>query len=239
MLEDQFKKKALVTGASRGIGLAIAKKLIKEGVEVISTGTKPEGHHAKGSSYLQVDFLDKNSTNNFIKRIKDKRIDILVNNAGINKIDRFEEISETDFDKILQVNLKAPFLIAQTVVKHMKEKNWGRVVNIASIFSKLSKAQRASYSASKFALDGLTAAMSAELSEFNILVNTVSPGFINTELTKEILGAEGIRGIKDTIPSKRLGEPEEIAAFVSWLVSEENNYISGQNLIIDGGFSRV
>ena len=239
MSENKFKKKALVTGASRGMGLATAERLIKEGIEVISTGTKTLGYHAKGSSYLQVDFLDKNSIDNFIRIIKNENIDILVNNAGINKIDNFEDISEVDFDQILQVNLKSPMLIAQTLVNHMKKNNWGRIVNVASIFSKLSKAQRASYSASKFALDGLTASMSAELSELNILINTVSPGFINTELTKKILGANEIRNIENTIPLKRLGDPKEIAAFINWLVSEENTYLTGQNLIIDGGFSRV
>ena len=121
----------------------------------------------------------------------------------------------------------------------MKESNWGRIINVTSIFSKVSKESRASYSASKFGLDGLTAAMSAELSSFNILVNSVSPGFIETDLTHRILGKTGIEEIRKTIPIGRLGSVKEIASFISWLASDENTYISGQNLVIDGGFTRV
>ena len=236
---NKKKHKALVTGSSRGIGLAIAKRLVKDGLEVISTGTELDGNHAQGSIYMQVDFLDASSVNRFLKLVGEESIDILVNNAGINKIDKFIDITDEDFNNILEVNLKVPFLISQLVVKHMLSVNWGRIVNIGSIFSKVSKEYRASYSASKFALDGLTAAMSAELSDSNILVNTVSPGFIDTELTQEILGKAGMDSIKQSIPAKRLGQVEEISSFVSWLVSEENTYISGQNLTIDGGFTRV
>ena len=236
---NKKKHKALVTGGSRGIGLAIAKRLVEDGLDVISTGTNFNGDHAQGSTYMQVDFLDSISVNEFLKLTETESIDVLVNNAGINKIDKFTEIAEEDFNNILEVNLKVPFLISQVAVKHMLSVNWGRIVNIGSIFSKVSKEYRGSYSASKFALDGLTAAMSAELSDSNILVNTVSPGFIDTELTKEILGKSGMDSIKQSIPAKRLGQVEEISSFVSWLVSEENTYISGQNLTIDGGFTRV
>jgi 3-oxoacyl-[acyl-carrier protein] reductase len=232
-------RRALVTGATRGIGLAIAKKLIEQGCEVLSTGTQKNPKTAVGSDYQQVDFTNDVSTKNFLSFLGNNNFDILVNNAGINHIDKFTEIKEDDFNRILEVNLKAPFLISQEVVKKMKESNWGRIINVTSIFSKVSRESRASYSASKFALDGLTAAMSAELSSSNILINSVSPGFIETDLTKEILGKAGIKEIQKTIPIGRLGSVEEIASFVAWLVSEENTYISGQNLVIDGGFIRV
>ena len=238
-MSNKASRKALVTGATRGIGLAVAEKLIEQGYEVLSTGTQKNPKTAKGSDYKQVDFTSEVSIKNFLSFLGNSNFDILVNNAGINHIDKFTEIKEDDFNRILDVNLKAPFLISQEVVKKMKESNWGRIINVTSIFSKVSKESRASYSASKFALDGLTAAMSAELSSSNILINSVSPGFIETDLTKNILGRAGIKEIQKSIPIGRLGSVEEIASFIAWLVSEENTYISGQNLVIDGGFIRV
>jgi 3-oxoacyl-[acyl-carrier protein] reductase len=121
----------------------------------------------------------------------------------------------------------------------MKRNRWGRIVNISSIFGNISKEFRASYSASKFGLDGMTAALSAEVSEFNILANCIGPGFIDTEMTRNVLGEKGMMELKDRIPMKRLGQPEEIAALVSWLVSDENTYLTAQNIMIDGGFTRV
>ena len=109
---NKKKHKALVTGSSRGIGLAIAKRLVKDGLEVISTGTELDGNHAQGSIYMQVDFLDASSVNRFLKLVGEESIDILVNNAGINKIDKFIDITDEDFNNILEVNLKVPFLIS-------------------------------------------------------------------------------------------------------------------------------
>jgi len=137
------------------------------------------------------------------------------------------------------VNLRTPFQLCQAVIPYMKENNWGRIVNLTSIFGNISKEYRASYSSSKFGLDGMTAALSAEVSEFGILANSAGPGFIDTELTRSVLGDRGIAEIKKGIPMKRLGRIDEIASLVSWLVSKENTYISGQNIMIDGGFSRV
>ena len=139
----------------------------------------------------------------------------------------------------MRVNLRTPFQLCQAVIPNMKNNNWGRIVNLTSIFGNITKEYRASYSSSKFGLDGMTAALSAEVSEFGILANSVGPGFIDTDLTRNVLGDKGIAKIQKSIPMKRLGRVDEIASLVSWLVSEENTYISGQNLMIDGGFSRV
>jgi 3-oxoacyl-[acyl-carrier protein] reductase len=234
-----LKKYAVVTGASRGIGYAIAERLLDDGLEVIVTGTRKNGNHPAGSIYYQVDFLDDNSVNNFIQYLKTQPINILVNNAGINKIDRFSSIDIEDFDRILRVNLRVPFQICQAVVPFMEREQWGRIVNVTSIFGNISKEYRASYSSSKFGLDGMTVALAAELSEKGILANSVAPGFIDTDLTREVWGEDGISNLKETIPIKRLGKVREIASYVSWLVSKENTYITGQNLLIDGGFSRV
>jgi len=230
---------AVVTGATRGIGYAIAERLLSDGYEVIVTGTRSNSRGPEGSLYQQVDFLDDQSTLNFLNFLKIQQVDILVNNAGINKIGKFASIDIDDFDKILHVNLRAPFQLIQSVLPYMQKMKWGRIVNLTSIFGNITKEYRASYSSSKFGLDGMTAALAAEVSQFGILANSVGPGIIDTELTRNILGEDGISELKNRIPMKRLGNVTEIASLVSWLVSKENTYISGQNLMIDGGFSRV
>lgn len=236
---NKIRHSAVVTGATRGIGYAIAERLQNDGLEVIGTGTGKNGKCPEGVAYRQVDFLSERSVAGFVDFLKNQKIDILVNNAGINKIGSFSEIDIEDFDRILRVNLRAPFLLCQAVIPYMKKNEWGRIVNITSIFGKITKELRAPYSSSKFGLDGMTVALSAEVAEFGVLANCVAPGFIDTDLTRNVLGIQGMKELEDKIPIKRLGKVREIASFVSWLVSEENTYVSGQNLIIDGGFSRV
>lgn len=212
---------------------------MKNGLDVIATGTRNDADYPDGAIFHQVDFLDDKSVSDFVIFLKKNNVDILVNNAGINKIGEFASINIEDFDRILRVNLRTPFLLCQAVIPYMKEKKWGRIVNLTSIFGNITKEYRAPYSSSKFGLDGMTAALSAEVSEYGILANSVGPGFIDTELTRNVLGEKGILELKDRIPMKRLGQTEEIASLVSWLVSNENTYMTGQNLMIDGGFSRV
>jgi NAD(P)-dependent dehydrogenase (short-subunit alcohol dehydrogenase family) len=233
------KYRAVVTGATRGIGYAIAERLIKDGIEVIATGTSEDGNYPNGACNYPVDFLNDSSLKAFVEYLKQQKIDILVNNAGINKIDEFSNIEIDDFDRILKVNLRTPFLLCQAVIPHMKENSWGRIVNFTSIFGNISKEYRASYSSSKFGLDGMTVALASEVSEMGILANSVGPGFIDTDLTRKVLGEKGIAEVQSRIPIKRLGQANEIASLVSWLVSNENTYISGQNIMIDGGFTRV
>lgn len=233
------KFKAVVTGGTRGIGYSIAERLLKDGLDVIVTGTNKVADFPDGASYQQVDFLDDVSTNNFIDILKQGKIDILVNNAGINKIGKFSEIDIDDFDNIIRVNLRTPFLLCQAVLPYMKTNSWGRIVNITSIFGNITKEFRAPYSSSKFGLDGMTSALSAEVSENGILANCVGPGFIDTDMTRTVLGEKGMMELESRIPMKRLGNVKEVASFVAWLVSADNTYLTGQNLMIDGGFSRV
>jgi NAD(P)-dependent dehydrogenase (short-subunit alcohol dehydrogenase family) len=130
-------------------------------------------------------------------------------------------------------------VLCRAVVGGMRQRGFGRIVNITSIFSIVSKERRASYSASKFGLDGMTAALAAEVAADGVLANCVSPGFVDTELTRRILGDDGMRELAARVPMRRFAQPHEIAALVAWLVGPDNSYVSGQNMVIDGGFTRV
>lgn len=232
-------RKALVTGGSRGIGLAIAMRLRADGADVTVTGTRPDGECPEGCAYRTCDFADAAETEAFAAEIGAWELDVLVNNAGINKIASFEQIDPADFDLIQQVNLRAPFLLCRAVVPGMRKHGWGRIVNVSSIFGTISKELRASYSASKFALDGMTAALAAEVAADGVLANCVAPGFVETDLTLGILGEAGVAELAAQVPIRRFARAEEIAALVAWLAGPENTYLSGQNVVIDGGFSRV
>jgi len=197
-------------------------------------GVPPEG-----CLYHAVDFTDRVATEKFAGEVANWGVDILINNAGINKISPFDQLDSDDFDKIQSVNVRAPFLLCRAVIPSMKRKKWGRIVNISSVLGKISKEYRGSYSTSKFALDGMTSALAAEVARYGILANCVAPGFIDTQLTRTVLGEKGMAEMTSKIPIGRLGRPEEIATFIVWLASPDNTYISGQNIAIDGGFTRV
>jgi len=241
----------LVTGATRGIGKQIAEDFAQAGAEVlILTGTKEEEIRALNESaetaggsirhYYCVDFTDPQSTERFLENIREfERIDVCINNAGINRIDYISETLVSDWDAILEVNLKAPFLILREVSRAMKENQYGRIVNIASIFGVISREKRAIYSSSKFGLRGLTVAVSNELARYNVLVNSVSPGFVLTDLTKHILRQEEMKELAAQIPVGRLAGPEEISRVVLFLSSSLNSYITGKNIIVDGGYVDV
>ena len=232
------QKTALITGGTRGIGLAIAKTMQTVGFKVIITGTGDQPPRGLDFEYLSVDFSKPQSLSAFLSNLKTFKIDVLVNNAGINMIAPYESIEEADFDQIQRVNMKAPFQITQTVLPHMKNKRWGRVVNIASIFSQISKAHRASYSTSKFGLDGLTTALAVEVAEFGILANCVSPGFIKTNMT-ESLNEEQKKTIIDKIPLGMIGSPNDVANCVEFLASEESRYITGETIHVNGGMAML
>jgi NAD(P)-dependent dehydrogenase (short-subunit alcohol dehydrogenase family) len=239
MPELNFENKTvLVTGATRGIGAAIATALCTAGAKVIGTGTQAA---ASGSfdEYFQADFTDVGQISACADYVRRTEPDVLINNAGINRNLPFVEIDPIMFQRIQQVNVFAPFSLCQAAIPSMQRKGWGRIVNIASIWGKIGKEHRASYSASKFALDGLTLSLAAEHAVDGILANCVAPGFTDTELTQKMLGEEGIREILTTVPIRRMASVNEIAQFVVWLGSPENSYITGQNIAIDGGFSRV
>lgn len=231
--------KALITGGTRGIGRATAERFLACGADVTVTSRQMPDTLSDGCEHFAVDFSNPEALPDFLAAVRTGGFDILINNAGINKVAPFAEIDPEDFDRIQAVNLRAAFLTTQAVLPGMKSKGWGRIVSISSIFGCISKEFRASYSASKFGLDGMTAALAAEVAADGILANCVAPGFIDTELTRTILGEKGMAELASRIPMRRLGTAKEIATFVAWLAGPENTYISGQNIVIDGGFSRV
>jgi 3-oxoacyl-[acyl-carrier protein] reductase len=231
-------KKVLVTGGTRGIGKQIAVDMLQLGADLTITGRSSQCE-MQNVDYKQVDFLDANETQSFIDYISEQTYDVCINNAGINKIDPFCDVEQEDWDNIMKVNLTAPFLVQQAVSKNMINQRYGKIVNISSIWGSISIAQRACYSTSKFGLRGLTLASAAELAQYNVLVNTVSPGFTLTDLTRQVLGAEKMKELSESIPMKRMADPSEISKTVLFVASDLNSYISGQNIIIDGGFVNV
>lgn len=233
------QKTVVVTGASRGIGRAIATAFAASGARVIGTRTAAGGPDDVCAEWIQANFEDMAQIESCAAAVRALEPDVLINNAGINKIAPFIDIAAADFLRIQQVNVFAPLALCQAAIPAMQRRGWGRIVNISSIWGKLSKAQRGSYSASKFAIDGLTLALAAEHSCDGILANSVAPGFVNTELTRGVLSEADRTALAAQVPMRRFAEPDEIAKLVLWLASNENTYVTGQNIAADGGFTRV
>jgi 3-oxoacyl-[acyl-carrier protein] reductase len=243
-----FKNKTVViTGGTRGIGADLCEAFLADGATVYATGTdrkklKQLNKSAKSKllqiKYLHLDFSLSESIDECIEDLKKLEcIDVLINNAGVNKINYIENVEEEDWDWITNVNLRGPFLTTKALAPKMKAQKSGKIINISSIFGVVSKVMRSTYSMTKWGLIGFTKAVALELAPYNILVNTVSPGFVDTELTRKILGNEEIKLLREQIPQKRLANCNEITKTVMFLASEHNTYITGQNIIIDGGFT--
>lgn len=217
--------KVLITGGSRGIGKAVCEKFLSEGYEVCSPSRE------------ELDLSNNLSIEKFINNNKNVKFDSIINNAGINPLDFIEDISDKDFDMAMQINVKAPLKIIQGFIQGMKESNYGRIVNISSIWGIISKEKRTTYSISKYGINGLTNSLAVECGIHNILVNSICPGFVNTELTKKNVPEKEANAIKQLIPLNRFAEPTEIAETVYFFGSQKNTYITGQKIIIDGGYT--
>ena len=244
----EFKNKTvLITGATRGIGKEIANQLAKLNANLILTGTKFEQvqklnqeRTSNNIEYFQLNPLEKDSLKNFLKDIsKYKKIDGIVNNAGINRLNYINQSKMSDYDDMLNVNLRLPFELINIISKRMIINKFGRVVNIGSIFGVISKAKRSIYSTSKFGIHGLTVGASNDLAKHNILVNTVSPGFVLTDLTRQNLSDSEMKKITEEIPIRKMANPNYISNLVVFLLSNHNEYITGQNIVIDGGFTNT
>lgn len=243
-------KHVLITGATRGIGAAIARDFYNAGASLILTGTDQEKidilndsnkkNQIENIRYVQVDFSDNESLDKFLVEIESyDKIDICINNAGTNRVNFIDQTKIEDFELLTKVNLRAPFLICRQLYHSMKRSNYGRIVNIASIWSVVTKSQRSIYTTTKSGLVGMTKTLAVELAPYNILVNAISPGFTMTELTKATNTEKEINDIASQIPLNRLAQPEEISKVVLFLTSDLNTYVTGQNIIVDGGFSIV
>jgi len=228
---------AVVTGGTRGIGKAVCKALAGAGCNVIATGTEVVNKSSGGIKYRKLDLLNDGSTASFLSELAElRRIDILVNNAGINILEAIDGIEDSNWEKVLKVNLTGPMRISRAVASGMKKNKNGRILNISSIWGIKSKEKRDAYSASKTGLIGLTRAMAIDLAPYNILVNALCPGFTSTELTKSMLKKSEIISLSRQVPLGRFATPPEIANAALFLCSGMNTYITGQSIIVDGGF---
>ncbi len=239
-------KVALITGAARGIGKAIAKKFAENGYNVvinyvsaktdIKTLTKEFEDLGVKVLLVKADVSNKEEAEGLVNQTIEKfgKIDVLVNNAGITKDNLLMRMSEEDFEKVLDINLKGTFLITKFATKYMMKKRCGSIVNLASVVGVAGNAGQCNYSASKAGVIGFTKSIAKELASRNIRANAVAPGFIKTDMT-DVLSDNVKENINSQIPLKRMGTAEEVAKLVYFLGTSESSYITGQVINVDGG----
>lgn len=225
MREGKIVRKALVTGASRGIGAAVAEQLRLDGYDVCSP------------THAELDLSSVDSIMSFCKAHENITFDILINNAGINDINFIDEITEDELLSMTEINFLAPIRLIRGIVPNMKKQGFGRIVNIGSIWGLAGKPGRTVYAATKHGIHGITQTLAVELAPYNILINTVCPGFTLTELTRKNNSPEQIQEISSYIPMGRMAEPKEQAKVICFLAGENNTYITGQQLAVDGGYT--
>ena len=239
-------KVAIVTGASRGIGREIALSFAREGAQLVLTARSEESLNetaaeiralGKSEPFLfALDVKESAKTEELADKILDKykRIDILVNNAGVTRDGLFVRMSETDWDEVLDTNLKGTFFCMRAVSKTMMRQRSGRIINISSVIGLIGNAGQANYAASKAGIIALTKSAAKELGSRNILINAIAPGFIETEMT-QVLGEDVKKTILKSIPVGFFGKPADVAKTAVYLASEESSFITGQVITVDGG----
>lgn len=245
-LFDLSGKRALVTGARTGLGQGLALALARAGADIIALGSRPmpdtkEKVEALGRRFEEVvyDLTDPSGLDSLVTDLTSAgNIDILVNNAGQIRRADFTEFSETDWDDIMNINLKSTFVLSQGVVRHMLEKKIaGRIVNIASLLSFQGGIRVASYTASKHAVAGLTKLMANELAAKGITVNAIAPGYMDTDNTEALRNDPNrARSILERIPVGRWGDPSDLDTAVLFFASPSSGYVTGQVLAVDGGW---
>ena len=232
-------KTALITGASRGIGNAIALHLKKEGYRVLGTATSSAGASKLEEDGIEGLVLDLNSVESkeqFWEQVEKKEIQIsvLVNNAGITRDNIVLRMSEDEWLDIINVNLNSAFYLSKKVLKMMLKLKWGRIINITSTSASIGNKGQSNYSAAKAGVEAFTKSLAREVGSRNITINSIAPGFIDTDMTQQSNGVNTDELIKE-IPLGRFGKPDEVAHLASFLCSEEASYITGQIIHINGG----
>ncbi|MCG6350653.1 3-oxoacyl-ACP reductase FabG [Vibrio fluvialis] len=239
-------KVALVTGASRGIGKAIAELLVERGATVIGTATSESGADAI-SAYLgdngkglALNVTDVDSIESVLKSINDEfgGIDILVNNAGITRDNLLMRMKDDEWTDILDTNLTSIFRLSKAVLRGMMKKRQGRIINVGSVVGTMGNAGQTNYAAAKAGVIGFTKSMAREVASRGVTVNTVAPGFIETDMTKALNDDQRAATLAQ-VPAGRLGDPREIASAVAFLASPEAAYITGETLHVNGGMYMV
>ncbi|HEX2593336.1 MAG TPA: 3-oxoacyl-ACP reductase FabG [Rhizomicrobium sp.] len=244
---DLSGKTALVTGASGGIGGAIAKALHKQGANVVLSGTRAEALEAVKAELGERAFIatcnlsDMASVEALIKTAETAAgapIDILVNNAGITRDNLFMRMKDDEWDQVIAVNLTAAFRLSRAVLRGMMKKRWGRIISITSVVGETGNPGQGNYAAAKAGLAGMTRSLAQEVASRNITVNCVAPGFIATAMTDK-LNDDQKSALMPRIPAGRMGTPEDIAAAVVYLASEEAAYVTGETIQINGGMAMI
>ena len=244
---DIKDKTVLVTGASRGIGAGIADELVRQGARVFGTATSESGAQAiserlKGlegahaGAGLVLDVNDSGSIEQCLATIGEQAgpVAVLVNNAGITKDQLLLRLGEDDWDAVMDTNLRAIYRLSKAVLRGMMKARWGRIINIGSVVGTTGNPGQANYAAAKAGLGGFSRSLAHEIGSRGITVNVVAPGFIETDMTDE-LNEQQRETLMDQIPVQRLGSPDDIAAAVAFLASDQAGYITGQTLHVNGG----
>lgn len=224
-MSEETARTILITGGARGIGAAIAARL------------REDGHRVRTPSRDELDLAAPASIDGFIARHGDETIDVLINNAGINILRSIEDIDDAAWQAMMQVNLTAALRLTQAFAPRMAARRWGRILNVASIFAVVTRERRAAYSMTKAALASLTRTAAIEFGPSGVLVNALAPGYVDTELTRRNNPPEALKAIEASIPLHRMAQAAELAEVAAFLVSGRNSYLTGQTVLVDGGFT--
>ena len=239
-------KTVLVTGSSKGIGKAIAKQFCSDGYNVFICARnlkelKKTASEIKATGYFSIDLTEKGNCKKIIDNIINTsgRLDILINNAGEYVYAPIEKTTEIDMERLININIKAPYLLSKYAVKHMKKNRWGRIINIGSISGVVGEANASLYSLTKSCFNGFSKSLGLELAEYNITVNTINPGWVQTDLAQDAVKQSDFSFEEEIemIPQKRFIQPEEIAKLAQYLACEDAKGMTAQSISLCAGLS--